>query len=78
MLGLRTSEVKYLVDESSGDEMMFNLNEDPYEMVDISSSQPGAVSQARSVVMVDRGALGESQAAESGDMEMLRALGYVE
>ena len=78
MLGLRTAEVKYLVDESSGDEMMFNLIEDPYELVDISSSQPGAVSQARSVVMVDRGALGESQAAESGDMEMLRALGYVE
>ena len=77
-MGLRTAEVKYLVDESSGEEMMFNLIEDPNEMVDISASQPGAVSQARGVVMVDRGALGETQAAESGDMERLRALGYVE
>jgi len=78
MLGLRTSEVKYIVDESSGEEMMFNLVDDPLEANDISESQPGAVAQARSVVMVDRGALVESEATESGDMDMLRALGYVE
>ncbi len=78
MLGLRTAEVKYLVDESSGEEWMYNLIDDPLEANDISSSQPGAVDQARGVVMVDRGALDVSQTTESGDMEMLRALGYVE
>jgi hypothetical protein len=78
MLGLRTSEVKYLVDESSGEEWMYNLIDDPLEANDISSSQPGAVEQARGVVMVDRGALDVSQTTESGDMERLRALGYVE
>jgi hypothetical protein len=78
MLGLRTAEVKYLIDEATGEELLFDLVEDREESTDISSSQPGAVSQARSVVMVDRGALVETQANESGDMERLRVLGYVE
>ena len=58
--GLRTQDVKYILDASSTSEWLYNLRKDREEQRDISQEQPGTLMTAREVIQRERSSLDKS------------------
>ena len=79
LFGLRTQDVKYLVDVASNEEYLFNLETDRAESTNIASEQWETVMQAREVVQKERDSMRDNAAAVgAGDIERLKAMGYMQ
>jgi arylsulfatase A-like enzyme len=79
LFGLRTQDVKYILDVEADQELLFDLKSDRAEQKDIAEGQYDTILQAREVVQQVRSALEDQGAgASAGDRGRLRALGYVQ
>jgi arylsulfatase A-like enzyme len=79
LFGLRTQDVKYIIDVGADKELLFNLKTDRLEKLDISDGQYDTVLHAREVVNQERSSLQDQGVGTSAsDRDRLRALGYVQ
>ena len=79
LFGLRTQDVKYLVDVSADEEYLYNLKSDREELLNIAGEQWETVLQAREVVQRERDSMMDNAAAVgAGDVERLKAMGYMQ
>lgn len=79
LFGLRTQDVKYILDVASDKEFLFNLKTDRLEQLDIADGQYDTVLHAREVVNQERSSLQDQGVGTSAsDRDRLRALGYVQ
>jgi arylsulfatase A-like enzyme len=79
LFGLRTQDVKYIIDVAADKELLFNLKTDRLEKLDISDGQYDTVLHAREVVNQERSSLQDQGVGTSAsDRDRLRALGYVQ
>ena len=79
LFGLRTQDVKYLVDVTADEEYLFNLRTDRAESTNIATEQWDTVLKAREVVQKERDSMRENAAAVgAGDIERLKAMGYMQ
>ncbi len=79
-MGVRTDDVKYVVEVGTEDERLYDLVEDPEAQDDISSGQPAATASAGQSLQGERAALrrrlAEGTAVDEGIEQRLRSLGY--
>ena len=79
LFGLRTQDVKYLVDVAADEEYLYNLKSDREELLNIAGEQWETVLQAREVVQRERDSMMDNAAAVgAGDVERLKAMGYMQ
>jgi arylsulfatase A-like enzyme len=79
LFGLRTQDVKYIIDVAADIESLFNLKTDRLEALDIAEGQYDTVLHAREVVNQERSSLQDQGVGTSAsDRDRLRALGYVQ
>jgi arylsulfatase A-like enzyme len=79
LFGLRTQDVKVILDVAADRAFMFNLKTDRLEQDDISEAQVDTILQARAMIDQERAATAQQgPGASASDRERLRALGYVQ
>lgn len=83
LIGMRNNGVKYIRDVVSGEELLFDLGDDPLEQHDLSGEHLGTLETARRMIDPEQRAFLEHIEVDPGDVGlseemMLEALGYTE
>ena len=79
LLGQRNETLKYILNTSTGKELVFDLSKDRAEATDISGTQPKLIGAVRKSLKPIADRMGEYMPkAGTTDRERLRALGYLE